>query len=234
MKQISIRSILFLSFLFFVADCRKASTDPNTGTVTFVVGTVYLLHGDQKHPVRISQEVQDGDVLVTEKGSLVTVTFGENASLIEIQSESEFEFDATKGNKLFTQKKGGSWILSNKLQKGEGLTLTTPTTTAGVRGTKFFTSIHKDLTLVCHCEGQIELENKQGHSKVVNESDYLSVTRGNKTVYLTGEDLKKENLPAGHDHSEISNSALGGQNTMTSEQFEVLLKIAEKKFAAIR
>ncbi|WP_406600723.1 FecR family protein [Leptospira sanjuanensis] len=215
----------------FLADCGKKQTDPHKGAITFVKGDVSVQRGDQKRKASVSQVLEVGDTIVTGPQSVATLVFGENSYVIEIESDSEFQVKADADEKSFLQNKGSSWILANKLLKTDRMSLHTPTTTAGVRGTKFYTSIYEDMTFTCHCEGQIELENMQSHSKKINDSDYLAVTKGNKTIYITPADLQKSNVPYSHEHSDLENSQLGAQSKMTPEQFRTVLELVKKKFA---
>lgn len=214
-------------------DCAKNKTDATKGAITFVKGDVIVERGDQKIKASVSQEIQNGDTIVTGAKSVASVSFRENSYVIEIQSDSRFQVKEEADEKSFYQNKGSSWILTNKLLKGEKMSLHTPTTTAGVRGTKFYTSVFGDMTFICHCEGKVELENMQNHTKKINDSDYLAVTRGDKTVYLTPADLQKSNIPYVHNHSEIENSPVGLQNKMTPEQFQVIFSLAQKKLDSL-
>ncbi|RHX84185.1 FecR family protein [Leptospira stimsonii] len=228
MKKIGILSaFVFAGLLFF--QCKSKSADPTKGAITFVKGTVSIQRGDQRIPATVSQEIQNEDVVITGPKSVVTIVFGENSSVIEIQSDSQFRLKQESHEKIFFQDRGSSWVLSNKLLKGDKLSLHTPTSTAGVRGTKFFTAVHEDMTFTCHCEGQIELVNVASHSKKVNDSDYLAVTRGSKTIYITLKDLQEAKLAYSHNHSEIENSPLGPQSQMAPEQVKVLLSLIRKK-----
>ncbi|MDV6237171.1 FecR domain-containing protein [Leptospira ellisii] len=229
MKLLSATAIL-LSLAVLSFNCKRNQTEKTNGVITFVNGDVIVQRGDQKIKAAVSQEIQNGDVLITGSKSAAALAFGENASVIEIQSDSQFRFQEEGKGKNFFQEKGSSWILANKLNKDETLTLRTPTTTAGVRGTKFYTALREGMTFTCFCQGQVELENTTDHSKKVNDSDYLAVTKGNKTIYVTPADLKKENLEYLHDHSEIENSPVGNQNKMSQEDFQKLFTIVKNKF----
>ncbi|AOP36325.1 iron dicitrate transport regulator FecR [Leptospira tipperaryensis] len=231
MKKIWILAAFVCVSLLF-SQCKNKSSDPMKGAITFVKGTVSIQRGDQKIAAAVAQEIQNGDVLITGPKSVVTIVFGENSSVIEIQSDSQFRLKQESNETVFFQDRGSSWLLSNKLLKGDKLSVHTPTTTAGVRGTKFFTAIHEDMTFTCHCEGQIELENIVNHSKKVNESDYLAVTRGSKTIYLTPEDLQGANIAYSHNHSEIEKSPVGAQSQMTPTQVQTLLGLIKKKLDA--
>ncbi|XDD52157.1 FecR domain-containing protein [Leptospira sp. WS92.C1] len=222
--------VICISILFL--NCRKEQSDRTKGVITFVNGDVFIQRGDQKIKASVSQEILNGDLLTTGPKSVATIVFGENSSIIEIQSDSRFRLQQESNERIFFQERGSSWVLANKLLKDEKMTLHTPTTTAGVRGTKFYTAVHGDMTFTCHCEGQIELENTANHSKKVNNSDYLAVVKGDKTVYIIPSDLQKENIGYSHNHSEIQNSPVGNQNKMTPEQLQIMFKIVQKKLTA--
>lgn len=228
-----ILSVLFLLGLISVLlSCGKKEADVNKAVITFVVGNVTLERGPEKAKADIGKEIQNGDVLVTDEGATATIAFGENASLLELQSGSRFRFDDIKSDKKFFQEKGRSWLLSNKLAKGEGLSLGTPTTTAGVRGTKFYTTVVDDVTLICHCQGKVELENSSDHSKMIPTSDYLTVTKGTKTIVIDKDDLLKIGIPYVHNHSEVDNSPLGEKNNMKLADFLKIQDLAKKKLEA--
>ncbi|AYV57748.1 FecR family protein [Leptospira kmetyi] len=231
MKRIS-AVILVVCAVVSVYDCGKNKTDSTKGAITFVKGDVIVERGDQQIKANVSQTIQNGDTIVTGPKSVASLSFGENSYVIEIQSDSRFQVKEEPDEKSFYQNKGSSWILTNKLLKGEKMSLHTPTNTAGVRGTKFYTSVYGDMTFICHCEGKVELENVQSHAKKINESDYLAVTKGDKTIYITPDDLQKSNVPYVHNHSEIENSPVGSQNKMTPEQFQVIFALAQKKLAS--
>ncbi|WP_367898469.1 FecR domain-containing protein [Leptospira sp. WS58.C1] len=225
-------SVLFLLGLISVLfSCVKKEADTNRGVITFIVGNVTLERGSEKSKAEVNKEIQNGDVLVTDEGATAMIAFGENVSLLEIQSGSKFRFDDIKSDKKFFQEKGRSWLLSNKLVKGEGVSLGTPTTTAGVRGTKFYTSVVEDMTFICHCQGKVELENSVDHSRLIPESDYLTVTKGTKTIVIDKDDLSKIGIPYVHDHSEVNNSPVGAKTNMKLEDFLKIQDLAKKKLA---
>ncbi|TGJ98410.1 iron dicitrate transport regulator FecR [Leptospira langatensis] len=232
MKKI-LQCLLVLNFALFISmGCDKGKSDRKKGIITFVSGNVTIERGDQKIKVAPLQELQNGDVVETEDRSTAVITFGENSTLVEVQSNSKFRFTEKENEKLFIQEKGSTWLTTKKLLKGEGVSLHTPTVTAGVRGTSFYTGMVEDMTMICHCEGHVESENNASHSKKTNDSDYLAVTRGSKTIYLTPADLRKENVPYGHDHSELADSPLGHKNEMSLKDFQAVIALAKKRLDA--
>lgn len=208
MKKISILFVL-VGLIVLSFHCKENKLDQTKGRIAFLKGEISVQRGEQKFKAIVSQEILNGDVILTGPKSVATLVFGENSTVIEIQSDSKFQVKESSDEKNFFQDKGSSWILTNKLLKGEKMNLHTPTTTAGVRGTKFYTLVYGDMTFTCHCEGRIELENHQNHSKKINDADYLSVAKGDKTIYITSSDLQKLNVPYLHNHSEIENSLIG-------------------------
>lgn len=232
MKKISILFVL-VGLIVLSFHCKENKSDQIKGRIAFLKGEISVQRGEQKFKAIVSQEILNGDVILTGPKSVATLVFGENSTVIEIQSDSKFQVKESSDEKNFFQDKGSSWILTNKLLKGEKMNLHTPTTTAGVRGTKFYTSVYGDMTFTCHCEGRIELENHQNHSKKINDADYLSVAKGDKTIYITPSDLQKLNVPYLHNHSEIENSLVGAQNKMTPEQFQIIYELAKKKLESI-
>lgn len=222
---------ILLSVVLSFSLCKKAESSSGTGKIVFTVGSVHIQRGEEKLSVSVSDELKEGDVLVTGEKSLATVAIGEEASIIEIQSGSRFRVDSLKQDKVFTQEEGRSWILVRKLGKGEGLSLVTPTTTAGVRGTKFYANIYDGMSFICHCEGKVELENKEDHSRMSPDGDYLTVTKGSKTIVITQKDLQKIDIPYIHDHSEVANSKLGGENRMSMADYFKIVDLAKKKLA---
>ncbi|WP_176087533.1 FecR family protein [Leptospira alexanderi] len=232
MKKISV-ILIVVCLSGFGFHCSKNQSNRAKGVIAFIKGEVSVQRGDQNLKATVSQEILNGDIVITGSKSVASLVFGGNSYLIEIQSDSRFQVKEEADEKTFFQDKGSTWILTNKLVKGERMSLHTPTTTAGVRGTKFYTSVYGDMTFICHCEGHIELENRQNHTKKINDSDYLSVTKGEKTIYITPSDLQKLNVPYVHNHSEIEDSPVGGQNKMTLEQFQVIYELAKKKLESL-
>lgn len=164
MKKISV-ILIVVCVSGFGFHCSKDQSNRAKGVIAFIKGEVSVQRGDQNLKATVSQEILNGDIVITGSKSVASLVFGGNSYLIEIQSDSRFQVKEEADEKTFFQDKGSTWILTNKLVKGERMSLHTPTTTAGVRGTKFYTSVYGDMTFICHCEGHIELENRQNHTK---------------------------------------------------------------------
>ncbi|PJZ68065.1 hypothetical protein CH373_18105 [Leptospira perolatii] len=223
--------ILIVGLLFGTIYCNKSSGKVEGGVVSFTRGSVNLERGSEKISVNSGQAIQNGDILSTGENSTSIVEFPGKSVVIEIQSNSRFRFDGTGSSKEFFQEAGKSWLQSNKLLQGESLKLSSPTAVAGVRGTKFYTTVVGETTVTCHCQGQVDMESKKSHLHKVNEGDYLSAVRGDKIIFVTSEDLIKAGVEYSHDHSEIQNSELGKQGSMSPEKVKIVTALIEKKFA---
>ncbi len=214
-------------------NCAKPK-NPTEGILTFTLGNITIDRSGEIISAKTGDSIQKGDALRSGDKSAAIVEFGEEEAIIEIQSNSEFVFSDIGKNKEFVLNNGRSWLKSAKLQKDGSLNLKTPTTVAGVRGTKFLTSVVGDMTFTCHCEGKIDLKNLTNNSGGVNDGDYLAIVKKDKIVYIFAEDLKALNVPYSHDHSELGSSKLGKQNRLSNEQFAILMKLAEKKFEELK
>ena len=208
-------------------NCKKSVSNLN-GVVSFLRGSASIEKNGTTTPVKSGQPVTEGDTIVTAENSTAIVDFGTAAS-IEVQSNSRFHISKTGNDLEFFQEKGNTWLSSNKLLKDQSVSLKTPTTVAGVRGTKFYTYRFGDIVGTCHCEGQVEMTNAVSNKKSVNKSDYLLVQKNDKLITLSPDDLREINLPYSHDHSELDNSKLGKKVSMTPEQTQIMMGFIEKK-----
>ncbi|MCE9499424.1 MAG: FecR domain-containing protein [Leptospira sp.] len=230
MNILRIRSFFLIIALFSIGaayNCKKEEANLN-GIVSFLRGTALIEKNGVKTPAKSGQLISEGDTIETDANSTVIVEFG-NAASIEVQSNSIFRISKTGKDMEFFQKKGNTWLSSSKLLKDQSVSLKTPTTVAGVRGTKFYTYEIGDIVGTCFCEGKVEMTNTASNKKSVNQSDYLVVQRGDKSVTITIDDLKKINLPYKHDHSELDNSKLGNKISMTPDEMKQMMGLIQTK-----
>lgn len=230
MKQIT----LCIPLLFALA-CGKepAVTD---GVVTFVKGNALIEHieadGSKKtKPARPGEKVFAGDAIIT--GDSTNLIFQVSGAQMEIQPNSRFVYERAGEDKQVYLQSGNAWTSVSKLGEKGKFTLRTPTTVAGVRGTKFFTFIVPGGTTgTCHCEGKISYKNTVSGKEEVNDGDYLMFYRDKKAVKVTLEDIHKLGIPANHNHSELDNGAMGKKNNMTPAQAAKMMALVEQRFAA--
>ena len=230
------KKLILLLVLFVAVACDKAP-EVTDGIIVFVKGSAIIEHIDKDgskktRPARQGEKVFIGDTIVTAEES--TVIFEVTGAQMEIQHSTRFVYERGGNDKQVYLQSGNAWTSVSKLGASGKFSLRTPTTVAGVRGTKFFTFTHGDTTGTCHCEGKIAYKNTATGKEEINDQDYLMYYRGNKAVKLLVDDLKKAGLPVGHNHSEIDNGTIGKKNNLTAAQMQKMQQLVDQKFAALK
>ncbi len=216
--------------------CSKAP-EVTDGVIAFVKGSAIIEHietdGSKKtRPARQGEKVFAGDAIVTAEAS--TVIFEVTGAKMEIQHSTRFIYERGGEDKQVYLQNGNAWTSVSKLGASGKFSLRTPTTVAGVRGTKFFTFTEGGTTGTCHCEGKIAYKNMATGKEEINDEDYLMYYRGDKAVKLLVADFKKAGLPVAHNHSEIDNGAIGKKNNLTPAQAQKMQQLVDQKFAALK
>lgn len=216
--------------------CDKAP-QVTDGVISFAKGSAIIEHIDtdgskKTQPARQGEKVFIGDTIVTSEDG--TVIFQVTGAQMEIQHSTRFVYERGGEDKQVYLQSGNAWTSVSKLGATGKFSLRTPTTVAGVRGTKFFTFTHGETTGTCHCEGKIAYKNMATGKEEVNDQDYLMYYRGNKAVKLLVDDLKKAGLPVAHNHSEIDNGVIGKKNNLTPAQLQKMQQLVDQKFAATK
>lgn len=158
-------SILFIAC--YIAGLSAQESD--SAVVSFLVGKVNIkTQADNKwKPLKKEDKVGSGDSIMTGNGSTTTLTY--KGSEFKIAANTTFVV-----NSLYSKDKDGSVEVSNgsawfkvKDLEGKKFTATTPTSTAGVRGTAFG-AIYDSKTnssMHCVCEGKIEVTTSDSGAK---------------------------------------------------------------------
>ncbi len=220
--------------LFILAACGKEPVVTD-GIITLVKGSAVIEHIDsdgskKTKPARPGEKVFVKDTIVTAAGA--NVIFNVSGAQMEIQQNSRFVYERGGEEKIMYLQNGNAWTSVTKMGDKGNFSLRTPTTVAGVRGTKFFTFIEGGMTGTCHCEGKISYKNTLTGKEEVNDGDYLMFYQGQKSVKVTLEDIKKLGIPANHNHSELDNGSMGKKNTLTPEQYAKMQNLVVQRFAA--
>ncbi len=111
-----------------------------TGKVTAYKGKAYLLqyqNGYKKVAIRRNLSVHPKDIVLTKGSGVVKIRMADGSSVtIRPNSRVQFSFVSSKSQRINV---GNGGLLSkvNKLRGKKGYHVNTPTTVAGVRGTKF-------------------------------------------------------------------------------------------------
>jgi len=120
--------------------------------------TVYFLLGDSKingNPVKLGQEVLNGDLIETGSESYLEVKFGKQSAFrVREETQVVYNFDGAINLNIIQGK------VLNILEKNSNYKVRTPTAVAAVRGTIFFASvIGPDKSYFCACNGSIAIED---------------------------------------------------------------------------
>jgi hypothetical protein len=122
-----------------------ATAAEEVGRVKVVRGSVVIERGGARLPVTVGMPVQERDVIITGRDGSVGVTFNDD-SLLSIGPDSvitvdRFAFDATTHAGRFDSslRQGTLAVVSGKIakQSPDAMTVRTPSTILGVRGTEF-------------------------------------------------------------------------------------------------
>lgn len=213
--------------------CRQASNTAEA-YVAFVKGQVNLTRGDKSTALKSGNALLAGDKLTTGAGAAAIIEYRNFQGKLEVQENTSFIFRTGGKSKEVFLENGNIWTQVTKLGKGEDFLLRTPTTVAGVRGTKFFTFYSDNLTGTCHCEGKIEYTNTKTGKSMVNNKDYLVVYKGDKSVILDESDFKLLKLKSTHNHSSLDDSPVGKKDEMTPEEKKRFHAYIEEKLAALK
>ena len=146
MKNLLNKSLVLalVTLILFVFSCKESSKPAVNGVFTFVKGTV-LQNGQV---AKLGDTVGESDIVSSQKDSSAVIQFSSGA-LITLRSNSEVEVSklakGEAGQKTVTlvQKKGSTF---NKIVSSENFdySITSPTLTAGVRGTSFEVNVAED------------------------------------------------------------------------------------------
>lgn len=179
--------------------CKKEQKVEREGIVNFITGTVSIIDGGNKAPAKVGDTVKKGMKIETGDKSSIDIYFDENAikimenSLVEItdlvidtQDESEKTRVRITNGKVFSK-------VAKKLAKNDQFEISTPTTTAGVRGTEFLVAEDKGKGLVACLNGTVVVKNEASPEKgTVDVTDNKEVIV-EKDKEMVVKDLSAEN-----------------------------------------
>ena len=181
-----------------------SAQERESAVVSFLVGKVNIKStADNKwKPLKKEDAVNSGDSIMTGNGSVATITY----------KSSEFKISANSTivvNSLYSKdkdgsvevKNGGAWFNIKDLGPKK-FTASTPTSTAGVRGTAFG-ALYDDKTKVamhCVCEGKVEVASNEAGAKpkMVEKGNGSSFKAGSADIEMSiykNLIVKKEAMP---------------------------------------
>jgi hypothetical protein len=158
-------------------NCKEKSTGAIGGVFTFLKGKVTV----NGVAAKLGNIVKKGDLIASKKGSAAVVQFSDGA-LITVKSSSEINIsDMSKSesghNVVVTQNKGSTFskiISSEKVQ----YSISSPTLTAGIRGTSFELNVDKDgATEVKLLKGKVAVSPSESEEEtLLDKGSKLKVT----------------------------------------------------------
>jgi hypothetical protein len=179
--------------------CKKEAKVEREGIVNFMNGTVTIIDGGKKTPAKVGDTVKKGMKIETGERSFVDIFFDENAikilenSVVEI---SELELNMNEGSEktgLLVMKGKVFAKVARKLAKNDRFRVSTPTATAGVRGTEFLVAEADGKGLVACLKGTVEVKNEASPDRgTVDVTDKKEVTV-EKDREMVVRDLSAEN-----------------------------------------
>jgi len=177
--------LLFITALSLSANSKAdtSSTVSNqeiTGKVTYLEGEVQI----DGQIAELGDIVQSGDTVETGEAGFCEVQFlGQN--VFQIQEQTLLTLSFKPNNAEIDLKQGSMAALFNKL---ENLTsespfrISTPTSTAGIRGTAFFVAIEdENNSYFCACNGSLFTDPGDGSEGVLLESGHHKAIRFTRT-----------------------------------------------------
>ena len=209
------------------------SKDSISATLTFIKGEVKVTNGEVETTAKVGDKVLQGNTVSTGEKSVAILAIDDNSSRIELQSNAKIvvETSTAESKKIFLQK-GSAWTSVEKLPKNSKYSLHTPTSVAGVRGTKFYTFSFNGIYGTCFCEGKVEYNAKTSVYHQENSEDYVIFTKGDVSALVTQKELAEAGISdPGHHHSVIDNSPLGKKYSLTKEEEQIFFGLAQKKLA---
>src|SRR4030043_679196 len=157
--------ILLLPILLTALSCKKEKKVEREGIINFLTGTVTIFNGTDKIAASVGYVVKQGVKIETGEKSFVDIYFAENAIKILENSSVEMKdlsFDMKDESEMtrFYIKKGKIFAkVAKKLSRNNRFYTSSPTTTAGVRGTEFLVASDDLKSLVATLNGTVEVSN---------------------------------------------------------------------------
>jgi hypothetical protein len=163
MKRFAYVVLMPLIAMTFV--CKKEARVEREGIVNLLAGTVTIIDGSNKTAAKVGDIVRKGMKIETGSKAFIDIYFDENAvkvlenSIVEIKTlEAKLE-DGSENGSYYVNKGKVFTRIMKKLAKNDNFSITTPTTTAGVRGTEFLVEAGELKSLVACLNGSVEVKN---------------------------------------------------------------------------
>ena len=219
--------LLVTTLSLIALSCREEVTD---ATVELVRGQAFLVHDKNENALKPGDIISEMDSVKTGVDGIVLVSIQKQNARLEIQPNSLIAFSSIlKNEKILNIRSGNLWFKLNHTRANEKWFVKTPTSVAGIRGTKIFTFQIGDMFGTCHCEGDVEFSSASGDYFSTHHKDYLTISSAEKTIVITDDDSRNANIIPNHNHSVLENSPLGPKVNITDEEKAKLMRLISKK-----
>jgi hypothetical protein len=158
MKQHSVLIIALFVATAFCVGCKESKPQEKTGIVTLKVGSVKIQRdGGQTVEAKISEQVRQGDTIVTAKNSTMVVQFSDSF-VVQIEESSIMRVTSSMedNREMFVE---DGQVLAKLVKTGKNnASISTPTSVAAVRGTQFSVSYREGKSQVAVAEGKVAVK----------------------------------------------------------------------------
>ncbi|MBN1560004.1 FecR domain-containing protein [candidate division KSB1 bacterium] len=172
---------IFLLLLFGLWPATFGQSAQEIAVVIKVKGIAQVKSADGEwQPLVNGRRLNSGDMIKTEEGALVAITFTDDKSMLKIRSKSQIQLAGERDDvgikKRLLMTIGQVWAKINP--KGAGFRMVTPSGVAAVRGTEFYTIVDSD--------GKMSVIGMTGAVAVYNKADSVLVTPGKTATIERG------------------------------------------------
>jgi hypothetical protein len=191
--------MMLIPLLLLNLYCKKETKTQREGIINLMMGTVSIIDGEKRSAAKVGDSVKVGMKIETGPNSFVDIFFEEKAvkilenSIVEI---NELEVSMQDGSEKTGFKVTKGKIFANvarKLAKNDSFQVSTPTTTAGVRGTEFLVAEENGKGLVACLDGTVVVKNEVSADKQTVDVTELKEVIVEKDKKMTVRDLSAEN-----------------------------------------
>jgi len=172
-----------------MVSCGGMEEKKEQAFISFFTGQVTLQRAGASIPVQVKEPVQDGDFFtVGEKSCLILHSTDGLVIRFEANTEATISSITKIKERNISLNKGKILSSVEKLQKGNGYSVKTPTVVASVRGTQFLTEFDGKNTIVAVGRGKVSVKRTAGagDEKTAEQGSSAVAEADKETVELRG------------------------------------------------
>lgn len=166
MKRI-VLLLLSLSLLCSLQCKKKPENIARNGFINAMSGMATIIDGDTTKTAKVGDPVRQGMIIKTGERSFVDIYFDQNAikimekSIVKITQLETMVADGSEKSRFIVNKGRMFSKVAKKLGKNDIYTVSTPTATAGVRGTEFLVESEELKSLIACLNGEVEVKKEE-------------------------------------------------------------------------